>query len=143
MIHALRDCSANKDVWKKLVKPNHRSDFFNGNTIDWIMFNSKKEIGKMESMSWKITFGEAVRRIWLRRNAFILKNKACDSVNLYRSIIIAVKQFEDSMEALSYSNSVSKEVTVKWSPLEEGWVKCNVDGASREDGSSAGCGGVI
>lgn len=34
-------------------------------------------------------------------------------------------------------------MTVHWVTPAEGWQKCNVDGSSKEDGSSAGCGGVI
>lgn len=58
-----------QDLWKMLVKPRYWPDFFQGETIDWFLFNSKRAVGKVENINWKTIFGEAVRRIWLRRNA--------------------------------------------------------------------------
>lgn len=65
IIHALRDCPANVDVWKMLVNPKHWPKFFSGNIIDWLNFNSSREIGKANYTGWKLTFGEGVRRNWL------------------------------------------------------------------------------
>lgn len=32
---------------------------------------------------------------------------------------------------------------VCWCPLDAGWMKCNVDGTSKDSGHAAGCGGVV
>lgn len=76
VIYALRHCPAIKDLWKILIKSNHWPRF-----LVEILY-SKKEIGKIEGLNWKLIFGEAVRRIWLRHNAFIYRDEACDIVNL-------------------------------------------------------------
>lgn len=143
VIHVLRDCPASKDVWKMLVHPSHWSNFFKGDIIDWFLFNSKREIRKLHTINWKLTFGEAVRRLWLRRNSFIFKNKMCRTEDVFWSIILATKEYEDSMSVLEFSNSFYREVNVCWLPPAEGWIKCNVDGACRDDGIAAGCGGVF
>lgn len=133
----------NQDVWEMLVKPSYWSEFFSGNITNWIMFNGRKEIGKLDNLNWKLTFGEAVQRIWLRRNSFILRNTNCDTGNLFWGIITAVKEFDDSIKALSFSNTICREIAVSWSPPTVGWIKCNIDRANLENGSSAGCGAVV
>lgn len=142
-MHALRDCPANKDVWKMLIYAKYWPTFFSGNIIDWIIFNSKREIGRLNNTNWKLTFGEAIWKIWLRRDAWIFRQEKCEVANLYWKIILAVKDFEESMEVLKFSNTSKREITVKWTPLVEGWVKCSVDGSNKEDGTSLGCDGVI
>lgn len=57
--------------------------------------------------------------------------------------IMAAKEFEESAVALKYTNHIRQEVRVAWQPPDAGWVKCNVDGASRKGGLTAGCGGII
>lgn len=47
------------------------------------------------------------------------------------------------MQVLKFSNASMREITVKWTPPAERWVKCNVDGSSKEDDISVGCGGII
>lgn len=126
-----------------LVQAKFWNNFFSGNFVEWFIFNSKKEMGKLNNSSWKLTFDEAIRRIWLRRNAWIFKQEVCDSANLYWKIILAVKDFEDSTEVLNFSNATGREITVGWNPPAEGWVKCNVDGSSRSNSISTSCGGLI
>lgn len=143
VIHALRDCPATKDMWKMLVNPSHWSKFFKGDIIEWFYFNSRREIGKMGNLNWKLTFGEAIRRIWLKRNAWIFRNEACDTTNLFWSIITTAKEYDRSSNALKFTDLVGQEIHIAWQPPEEGWVKCNVDGPNSEYGSAAGCGGII
>lgn len=100
-------------------------------------------MGKIESLNWKLTFGEAIRRIWLRRNVWVFNGNCCDVANLYWTIIAASKDFEDSMVLLNFSSLTTRETRIKWIPPDPGWMKCNVDGACRRDGSEAGCGGVL
>lgn len=62
-IHALRDYPANKDVWKMLIHAKYWPAFFSGNIIDWILFNNKREIVKLNNTNWKQAFGETIRKI--------------------------------------------------------------------------------
>lgn len=73
----------------------------------------------------------------------VFRNEACSVENTYWSIITAMKDFEDSMGALSFSNSTCKEIKVHWMTSAAGWIKVNVDGASCEHDGAAGCGGVF
>lgn len=68
VIHALRDCLTIKDLWKMLVNPIFWLEFFRGDTTEWLRFNNKREIGKLEGPNWKLTFGEAICRTWLMCN---------------------------------------------------------------------------
>lgn len=61
-LHALRDCQANKEVWKLLINPAHWAKFFSGDINNWFSFNSSRELGKIKNINWKITFAEAVQR---------------------------------------------------------------------------------
>lgn len=83
VIHALRDCPVIKDTWKMLVKSKFWPDFFRGDTIEWFLLNNRKDMGKLENSNWRVIFEEAVRRIWLRRNAWVFRNQNCDASNLY------------------------------------------------------------
>lgn len=84
-------------------------------------------MGKIESINCKVIFGEAVRRIWLIRNAFIFRNAPCATENLYWSIIVAAREFETSMDILSYSDRVCRELHIGWKAPVENWLKCNVE----------------
>lgn len=44
---------------------------------------------------------------------------------------------------LSHSNLIRREAILGWEPLDIGWIKCNVDGARGEDGSTTSCGGLL
>lgn len=139
----LRDCPACKDVWKMLIKPICWQIFFSGNIVEWFIFNSKREIGKIESINWKVTFGEAMRNLWLQRNAFIFKHQNCGASDLYWKTILAAREFADSRNVLSFSELVSSEIRIGWEKPEAEWVKCNVDSASGDNGLEAGCGGLL
>lgn len=143
VIHALRDCPASKDAWKLLIKPTFWPKFFYRDTIDQFTFNSRRELGKIESINWKITFVEVVRRLWLRRNAFIFRHEQCTTWNTYWNIIQAAREFENAMGMLRFSNLVWREISIKWQPSKKDWIKCNLDGASTDDRSATGCGGLI
>lgn len=123
-----------------LIKPACWANFFRGDTFEWIIYNSKREIGKISSINRKLNFGEAVHRLWLRRNAYIFRNENCNTSNTFWSIILAARDFEESMGALAFSNSICREITIYWKPPEIGWIKGNVDGANREEGRAASCG---
>lgn len=69
VLHVLRDCPTVQDLWKMLIKPRFWTEFFNGDIVNWFQFNNKRDIGKIDSLNWKLTFGEAIRKIWFRRNA--------------------------------------------------------------------------
>lgn len=117
-----------------LVTSKHWHKFFSGDTIEWINYNSKREVGKAINTSWKLIFGEAVRKFWFQRNAYIFRNEECDAANLYWNIMLSVHQFEESMNVLKFSSSTSKEISINWKPPTEGWFKCNVDGSSKANG---------
>lgn len=63
--------------------------------------------------------------------------------DLYWAIIIASREFEESLGILNFSNMNYREVNIGWRPRDLDWVKMNVDGAAREDGTIAGYGGLI
>lgn len=44
---------------------------------------------------------------------------------------------------LNFSDSGWREIKVQWQPPAKDWVKCNVNGANKEDGSVSGCGGLV
>lgn len=111
--HALRDCPASQDVWKLLINPWYWPKFFRGNIVDWFNFNRNKEIGKLVNLNWIITSGEAVRKLWLRRNAFIFRNTECVAEDLYWAIIIAAREFEDSIGVFCFSNLNHREIRIE------------------------------
>lgn len=73
----------------------------------------------------------------------MFRHESCHAANLYWSIILAMKDLEDSTGALKFSNMTRREIRVGWNSPAEGWVKCNVDGSSRNNDISAACGGII
>lgn len=121
--HALRDCPASQEVWKLLIKSTYWPNFFSRNIIDWLTFNKNNDIGKFDHLNWRVVFAEAVRSLWLRRNTLIFKNSFYAAEELYWTIIIASREFEDSIKILSMSNLCSREVNFGWVPPGDGWVK--------------------
>lgn len=63
--------------------------------------------------------------------------------DLYWAIIIASREFGESKGMLNLSNMNCREIGIGWMPPEVGWVKLNVDGDGKDDGTGAGCGGLI
>lgn len=53
------------------------------------------------------------------------------------------KDFKESTNVLKFIGTSKKVVRVTRTPRAAGWMKCNVDGASKRDGQVVRCGGVF
>ncbi|KAF7840818.1 putative non-LTR retroelement reverse transcriptase [Senna tora] len=145
-LHALRDCSAAKSIWKKFVNPARLRDFFSLPMEVWMDRNLKKDWGMRSDNKWNIVFGVACWWLWKVRNEVVFCFDTSLGSDPYMSIHLKVReilQLEEKALVSGRKKNVYKECYVGWACPSEGWVKCNTDGASRGRGSRAGCGGVI
>ena len=64
ILHALRDCSCIKQVWRKLVPMATHNAFFNSNLREWIAGNLQNKWKIASSLPWDCIFGVVVWRLW-------------------------------------------------------------------------------
>mgnify|MGYP004717211167 CR=1 FL=1 len=77
-LHALRDYTKIKSIWRSLVFPHFWEDFFNKSTIDWLDRNQKQDgIGAGERVTWQLIFQLIVYHAWKVRNKFAIEGEEC------------------------------------------------------------------
>ena len=76
MLHALRDCSRVKLVWRKLGVKVGDQVFWESNLQTWINYNgSQSKVVTPANMPWRVVFPFAVWLIWKSRNHSVFRGK--------------------------------------------------------------------
>lgn len=58
-------------------------------------------------------------------------------------LFLWLSESKNSLDILSKSSLVKREIIVKWKFPPPSWIKLDVDGSVCEEGSSASCGGIL
>lgn len=142
ILHALRDCSCIKQVWRKLVpKANHNS-FFSSILRDWITGNLQNKWKIASSLPWDCIFGVAVWRLWFWRNHFLFAGKLVDSLTIYMDVMARASEIYKVNNSFISQQPQRKEIFIRWLPPPWPWCKLNTDGSCK-NGWEAGAGGVL
>ena len=142
ILHALRDCSYNKQVWRKLVPMANHNTFFNSNLRDWIVGNLQNKWKIASSLPWECIFGVAVWRLWLWRNHFFFTRKLVDSLTVYLDAMARANEIYRVNNSYRSHQPRRKEIFIRWIPPPWPWCKLNTDGSCK-NAWEAGARGVI
>jgi len=143
-LHVLRDCRFAWEVWSNLGPAGEREIFFSTPLRTWLRNNLVKPV----HASWPILFATAVWWLWKWRNKRCFEDPEFMPVN--PSCFIRSKA-KETISAFNKSNPLIanpiakgiSESLIQWFPPPEGWVKLNVDGASKGNPGLAGAGGLL
>lgn len=144
-LHAIRDCGKVRRLWEKLVPPLKWNDFFHGNLAEWLDSNLKGNYSadSVSNLSWSYTFIVAIWSIWRERNNTIFNGKDRNIEQVQFGIIHQVEEILNCNAKFANLGAKKTEALIGWNFPNDDWVKCNVDGACKDNGTSTGCGGVL
>ena len=76
VLHALRDCSWVRLIWRQLGVLPSNQDFWGLDLQDWLVYNGLwKPNGAVGSLPWKMVFPFALWNIWKSRNGYVFRGK--------------------------------------------------------------------
>lgn len=146
IIHVLCDCLVAAQTKLHFVDPEKVSDFFswpqqirlsNCLSQDLVFYNSTGV------SLWNRTFRVTCWMLWkwsncyLFENNFSYPNNPCEIMQNFVNHILNIIQFP------TIPSSSSSWSNIRWNRPLPGWVKVNLDGASKGNPGSAVCGGLI
>ncbi|KAL0007753.1 hypothetical protein SO802_009255 [Lithocarpus litseifolius] len=142
VLHALRDYSRVRLVWRKLGVKVGDWVFWESNLQTWINYNGiQNKVVTPANMPWKVVFPFAVWLIWKSRNHSMFRGKNMSS-NFAADILKQVTEYVHcaaSPRALTHK-SIQQ---IRWERPLGGWKKQNTDGSVIESSSMASYGVVV
>ena len=146
IVHILRDCPLAREVWYLLLPYNSITNFFTLPILTWLAVNLEPCSVLMKD--WPLLY--AVTSWWLRK----WRNHSCFEDNNFqphRPWHFILTKFKEVCKALNtldplgpnVNRKTTKEIFIKWEVPPHGWMKMNLDGASKGNPGHAGGGGTI
>lgn len=112
------------------------------NMKSWITMNVRSKM-IWQGLEWKSMFAVTLWTIWKDRNTAIFSNEVRSSNNVIWSIMHQARSIQTNNITLAKAKIGRVEHLINWTFPEDGWVKCNSDGACVEGGNRTACGGVL
>ena len=146
IIHILRDSPLAREVWYHLLPYNSIMNFFTLPVRTWLTVNLEPCLVRMKD--WPLLY--AVTSWWLWK----LCNHRCfedNNFQPYRPWQFILTKFKEVSKALkthdpigpNVNRKISNEICIKWETPPHGWMKMNLDGASKGNPGHPGGGGTI
>ncbi|CAL1357331.1 unnamed protein product [Linum trigynum] len=151
VLHILRDCAPAAYFWCLHVPQQKQHEFFSDSHEGWFRKNIMSKEASSTGIEWSGFFSMASWLLWKNRTTASFKgmSAALSSSSLAHSIVTKAKLWSDSWHApelfLNHKRNPVERVAaaVGWTPLLEGWVLLNTDGASNGNPGPAGAGGIV
>lgn len=88
IIHTLRDCSRARQLWRKLLAPQHYNSFFSCSIQDWMTWNAthQPQRPKLKCWPWQMVFGLSCWLIWKARCNEVLNGIRITTNGLYHQL---------------------------------------------------------
>jgi ribonuclease HI len=143
ILHTLRDCTLAKETWMKLLDTTIQYFFTTNDLQNWMYENLSKRI----QGNWNIVFAVTIDTLWCARNNYIFNNIIPSTITSLRRIYAMTANIKEAWSSLNLripkasKNSSVMPVTC-WNPPPVGSAKINTDGAVKNMGMSAACGGL-
>ena len=144
LLHILRNCDHAMNIWRSILNPSMMQNFCSLPLFEWLCLNIINPT-TIFGDEWSEFFTTIYWGLWARRNTKLFEGKweSNESIILrVRSMLSNLKQTEKKLKGVNLNGTVVRDLTVRWTPPMQDWVKLNVDGAfSRTHG--LGCGGLL
>ena len=143
IIHTIRDCHLAKATWNKILG-NTSPNFYNFDDLQhWLFWN----LSRRDIEGWSTVFAVTVDCLWWARNNYIFNNMIPDVVSSTIRINTMVTNIKEAWTEFNHripksNNSSAASSNQNWIPPSSGTVKLNCDGAVKDYGSRAACGGI-
>eukprot|EP00253_Pinus_taeda_P008734 PITA_08734 len=144
MEHLLNNCIFTSTLWDSFATIIQQNDRDKGSIINslnrWRRTFSGNEI---LSSAWAIMPSFIIWNVWKERNNRIFKNEKRSSQNLFERILKQIK--ETGLIPQGWDRKVISRVSKQelWHPPPKGFLKFNIDGASKGNPGFAAYGGVL
>jgi len=130
-------------IWLNVVPFQLRRSFFVENLQQWINTNLVFKPENNCDIPWNALWTTTCHWLWKWRNNEIHSDGFNRPADLWKYIRSAAIRYDLAMTNLNNLHVAPKiQVSIRWLPPQVGWVKLNIDGASRR-GMQTGCGGII
>ena len=93
VMHALRDCSWVRSIWRHLgVLPSNQV-FWRTDLQEWLVYNGNSNLnGTAGNLPWKMLFHFALRNLWKSRNGSVFRGKN-PNPDLAKEVVNQVREF--------------------------------------------------
>ncbi|PKI60390.1 hypothetical protein CRG98_019215 [Punica granatum] len=128
----------------KLILRSMWQSFFSVPLNGWLLQNLSIKVKNQNGISWALVFGVGYWLMWSWRNKSIFDQIFSRPQDAHVSILRAAESF-----SVGWQDQVVVHITVRewqlvgWNRLSRGWIKLNMDGASKGNPGPAGAGGVL
>lgn len=143
--HCIRDCDEVRELWAKVIHPDHYSKFFSLGLYAWIDWNLTNPNVGITPWDWSLFFGVACSMLWNDRNSWVFNKSSKMGPTLFYDICGYVRFIDQELKKLlpSFVPHGKREVYIMWKPPPCRAYKVNVDGSHYHDRGSTACGGLI
>eukprot|EP00253_Pinus_taeda_P003909 PITA_03909 len=144
MEHLLNLCQFTSTLWNWVASIFRQTDRDIG-SINRTLRNWRRNFSENEiiNKAWALVLGFLIWDVWKEHNNRIFKNRIGTSQSIMTQIIRQLKEtglFPQGISKTVSHITVDKDI---WQPPPHGFMKCNIDGASKGNPGMAGYGGVI
>lgn len=145
-MHVLRDCKLASEIWNHLLPAHRQPSFFNLPVKDWISVNLDKANQREEN--WATTFATTLWWLWKWRNKRCFENPDFNQPQTWDFIRTRAKEIATAFNTSTplykaVGEQRKQDAFVRWHTPGEGWIKLNVDGASKGNPGLSGGGGIF
>ncbi|KAJ6901416.1 hypothetical protein NC651_019242 [Populus alba x Populus x berolinensis] len=144
ILHVVRDCPAARNIWRRLVEPQHHSTFFNASLMSWLLHDLANTAVMRDGSQRATILGVTIWMVWKARNQKVfgqVEEQGADTLNAIRHMVADIRRAYSVTDQASVRNKRVNIVGWLHPPLE--LAKLNVDGCSRGNPGAAGAGGLI
>ncbi|KAJ1379652.1 Ribonuclease H-like superfamily [Sesbania bispinosa] len=145
-LYSLRDCPRANDVLSMFCHGKNLLNFFTADLKQWNTKNLSMHRQPGIEADWGFQFGAIIWVLWYQHNDFVFNNKLFTSQQIARLILHRINEFQSS----NYDNQLQvtmrssyQQQFIGWIYPREDWVKYNLDGALKGQGTLAACDGVF
>lgn len=120
MMHALRDCSWVRSIWRHLgVLPSNQV-FWRADLQEWLVYNGNSNLnGTAGNLPWKMLFPFALWNLWKSRNGSVFRGKNLNP-DLAKEVVNQVREVMHC--ALTPRDLTHRTIKgVRWEKPQVGW----------------------
>ncbi|KAJ1424710.1 Ribonuclease H domain [Sesbania bispinosa] len=144
--HALRDCVRANKIWCLIKADNFDRNFFSSYLFTWVYVNITSTDTHHSGAPWNTIFVVTLSNLWHSRNDFVFNHVTKPEATVVHNVIITAAEIDHALthfQEPAVSNPIICQKLITWTFPTGDFIKCNVDGSVKYNGSVAACEGVF